>query len=187
MKVVTLDYNKLEELCRQLCGQISESGYRPDLFLGIRSGGAEVGRIMYNYAPEGCHYLECTTQRQGTGRKKRLMKSIIGKLPGFILNCLRILEAKLTFSYKRRSKIEFVTLPGNISQYKRILVIDDAVDSGATLRAVYDAIHRRASSAEIKSTAITVTEKHPVVMPDFFIYHNSTLLRFPWSMDAKKI
>jgi hypoxanthine phosphoribosyltransferase len=65
-----------------------------------------------------------------------------------------------------------------------VLVVDDAVDSGATLIAVLDAVYKAAGSSKVRSAAITVTTENPMVMPDYYLYHDETLIRFPWSIDA---
>ena len=30
---------------------------------------------------------------------------------------------------------------------------------------------------------VTVTSVKPLIMPDYFLYNNRTLVRFPWSID----
>ena len=66
----------------------------------------------------------------------------------------------------------------------RILVADDAVDSGTTLASV---LHLLADicppGTEIRSAAITQTLENPRARPDYVLLHG-TLCRFPWSFDA---
>ena len=67
---------------------------------------------------------------------------------------------------------------------QRILVADDAVDSGVTLGTVLR--HLRAvcpSGTEIRTAAITQTLEKPMARPDYALFHG-TLCRFPWSFDA---
>lgn len=66
----------------------------------------------------------------------------------------------------------------------RILVVDDAVDSGATLRTVIATIRSTWPDAEIRSAVLTVTRSRPLILPDYTLYPRGTLLRFPWSLDA---
>lgn len=73
-----------------------------------------------------------------------------------------------------------------IKASKYILVVDDAVDSGNTLMAVKETIESLDSDVEIRTAAITVTTSAPAIIPDYYIYHNRTLIRFPWSKDAAK-
>lgn len=185
MKVISLDSNRLAALCSELLEKAATDNFRPDLILGIRTGGAELGRVIHSVTPYPCSCLECSTLRPATARKKRMPAALFRHLPIFLLDWMRILEAKLSFSYKSRIKIESVCLPDNLNSYKKILIVDDAVDSGATLHTVIEAVKHAAPDAEICSAAITVTSENPVKMPDYFIFHNSTLIRFSWSMDAK--
>ena len=67
-----------------------------------------------------------------------------------------------------------------------ILIVDDACDSGSTLRAVMDAVRKISPErVVIKTAVITTTTYRPVVSPDFSLYRNRTLIRFPWSKDMK--
>jgi len=66
----------------------------------------------------------------------------------------------------------------------RILVTDDAVDSGVTLSTVLRHLRKISSfDADFRSAAITQTLEHPIVTPDYLMFHG-TLCRFPWSFDA---
>ena len=67
----------------------------------------------------------------------------------------------------------------------RILIIDDAVDSGATLAATIDHIQAIAGpDAVLRTAAITVTTAAPSIEPNFMLYRY-VLCRFPWSLDFK--
>jgi hypoxanthine phosphoribosyltransferase len=66
-----------------------------------------------------------------------------------------------------------------------LLIVDDAVDTGATLSQVIDAVRRHApSGSRVRSAVITVTTDWPLIRPDFTLF-NRQLCRFPWSMDAR--
>jgi hypoxanthine phosphoribosyltransferase len=65
-----------------------------------------------------------------------------------------------------------------------LLVVDDAVDSGATLSRVLAAVAGLAPpGTEIRSAVIAVTTKSPCVEPTYALYRQR-LCRFPWSIDA---
>ena len=66
----------------------------------------------------------------------------------------------------------------------KVLVVDDATDSGCSLLSVLNAIEEYGSN-EIRSAVITVTRKHTAIIPDYALFRNSTLVRFPWSADMK--
>ena len=65
-----------------------------------------------------------------------------------------------------------------------ILVIDDSVDTGATLARVLDLLKHRAPDADLRSAVITVTTASPLIAPDYTLFRQK-LCRFPWSLDAQ--
>ena len=65
-----------------------------------------------------------------------------------------------------------------------ILIIDDAVDSGKTLFVINQYIKSLDSKIKVKNAAITITQKSPLILPNYYLYKN-TLIRFPWSYDYK--
>lgn len=74
-------------------------------------------------------------------------------------------------------------MPEIDEEVKCVLIVDDAVDSGATLKAVVDKFKTVFPDKEIKTAAITVTGKKVMYYPDFCVYNNGTLIRTPWSID----
>jgi hypoxanthine phosphoribosyltransferase len=66
------------------------------------------------------------------------------------------------------------------------LVIDDAVDSGATLATALQVLRDVCPpGTEMRSAAITQTLDRPMVRPDY-VLHRGTLCRFPGSFDAPR-
>ena len=185
MKVITLNRETAQKLSKELLSKAVDSGFVPDLVLAVRSGGAQAGALMAPFLPPGCEILECSTVRKSGRLKKHFLKNILKRLPQRMLDILRVLEAK-TFKNKSRGKILKVDLPASIERFHKILVVDDAVDSGATLLAVVSAVRDINPATEIRTAAITVTSAEASGLCDFYIYNNETLIRFPWSMDAKK-
>ena len=59
------------------------------------------------------------------------------------------------------------------------------MDSGASLFHLMHAIREINPVADIKTAVITLTNRHAIIKPDFMIFNNNTLVRFPWSEDAK--
>ena len=69
---------------------------------------------------------------------------------------------------------------------KSVLVVDDAVDSGNTLLSVVKGIRIAAPDAEVHNAVMTQTFPKPVIEPDVALWNDGTLIRFPWSKDAKQ-
>jgi hypoxanthine phosphoribosyltransferase len=66
----------------------------------------------------------------------------------------------------------------------RVLIVDDSVDTGATMLHVMDTLRRQAGvPVTLATAAITVTTERPLVAPDYVLLRQQ-LCRFPWSLDA---
>lgn len=119
------------------------------------------------------------------------MKQQLGKvlkfLPLFLLDRLRILESRLLNGGKSDCKCD-VKLPEKLTELRdvNILVVDDAVDSGVTLRNTLESIESHIPDVKICSAAVTVTTASPIMKPDYYVYDNLTLIRFPWSIDWRE-
>lgn len=181
MKVVTIGNEEFPAVCGQL--QSESAVFEPDLIVGITYGGARVAELMF----ENVEHCEVTCRRRSSEHKDRagLLFSVIKRLPLGCRNMLRIAEARFLRSRSRSTVVALAPKATSaISQAKRVLVVDDAVDSGTTLKAVLDAISNIPGKRVVATAAVTVTTSKPVVMPDFCLYNNSTLIRFPWAKDA---
>lgn len=184
MKVITLEQSDFESTSAQL-GRLA-SPANPDLIIGIRRGGAYVAQVIRPQFPDAS-YIEIESARNGTYYKNNL-HNILKSLPIWFLDFARIMEAKI-LSLKKRREREFHISTESIRVIKdsrRILIVDDAVDSGATLSAVVNAVKDINKASQLMTAAIVVTTKKPIIYPDFVLYKRDTLIRFPWSNDYKQ-
>jgi predicted amidophosphoribosyltransferase len=182
MRVLTLNNQTFLQHCHQL--EALARDYAPDLVVTIATGGDYVGANVFDQVP----HISVHCQRAST--KAKLKFGIFGKiiklLPKRVNNVLRMAEAKC-LSIAKISKRRLLLTAKQIDvlgNAEKILIVDDAVDSGATLSAVIEAIAKLPGKRNVRTAVITVTASDPAVMPDFFIYNNHTLIRFPWSADA---
>lgn len=173
-----------------------EADYAPTLVVGIRHGGFEVAASMVRAASAPLPLLPVTCRRAATGAKARvpLLRSVLTALPQPALDLMRRVEHRLFIAPRTHqarpqqvghAEVDAIAawLARQPSQ-SRILVTDDAVDSGATLTAVLRLVRAVCpSGTEIRSAVITQTLEQPITMPDYALFHN-TLCRFPWSFDA---
>lgn len=186
MKVKTIDNSALESICKKLTQQILNSDFRPELILGIENGGKEIAiKIFENIDLKGINLNFCVPIKKDNKKKNKTIRKILKFFPTFILDSLRILEAKMFFSKKHRGNFIEIKFPENLATFNKILVVDDAVDSGETLFTIIDSLKRIAPKTLIKTAVLTITKDKPSIYPDYYIYNNHTLLRFPWSIDAK--
>ena len=184
MQVITLTPSLLQSAAECLSAQILRRGDAPQHIVAIRQGGAEVGQLMKTHFPETV-YQEITLTRS-FGVQKSLLSPILRCLPVWFKDVLRMLELRMmelfccTKHPQRYGKIELSVLP---KAGETVLLVDDAIDTGATLQKARTEILKLCPDVQIKVAVITVTTPHPMCEADYYLYHNRTLCRFPWSMD----
>jgi rhamnosyltransferase len=176
--------------CRRLSEQVARD-FRPDLVVGIERGGAIVAAALAESPALGVPVCTVRAQRSlTTSRSRSRAVHLAGRLPRGWADRLRIVEhhARSAWAARAGARHRPVTLDEDarprIAAARRILVVDDAVDSGLTLREVTGRL-RSMSDAEIRTAALTVTTDRPLVQPDF-VLHRGVLLRFPWAADARR-
>lgn len=183
MKVITLDNITFDKTCKEL--EQTAGSFAPDLVIGIKTGGEYVAERMFSEAA----HVAVLLQRPSSKLKKNSIFKILRMLPTPVLNQMRMIESEL-LRLRNTKTIEHFKLPENVQQIlhgkERILIVDDSIDSGSTMKQVRDAVRRvTPETAKIKTAVITVTTRNPILQPDFCIYNNRILIRFPWSKDAK--
>jgi hypoxanthine phosphoribosyltransferase len=193
--VHNLNAPRFAAACAILMQQVTEN-YRPDLLVGIRTGGYIVAEAMMRAASTPIPLLPLTCRRAGTNAKSRLklLPAILATLPRPAVDRLRWLEHRLLSTRRRtQTKLQHVdhaeaTAIGRhlvrASASPRVLVVDDAVDSGVTLATVLHLLRETSPPAtQFRSAVVTVTLAQPLIEPDFVLYRG-VLCRFPWSFDA---
>ena len=194
MAVVTFNPTLLAEACSQLSCRVKAGGFTPSLLIGIQHGGAEVARRMRNDFPEAA-YCEVRLSRPGTRQKSQgLAHRLLQHLPLWMCNTLRIVESRVN-EWRSKGKdpvrIGTIRLPQDITSTlsnpsnPSILLIDDAIDTGATIQQARLQLLKQFPDITIRVAVITVTIPHPICDADFCLYHNRTLCRFPWSNDYR--
>ncbi|MEZ5690276.1 MAG: phosphoribosyltransferase [Rickettsiales bacterium] len=195
LKVITLDQKEFTQAARGLNDAVFV-GFKPDVIVGIRTGGYILAEIMSKEAGD-IPLLAISKQRASTKTKSKVkgLKNLLGSLPYCITDQLRIVEHKKLNSKPPIPDRNFVPNHKELEELrnflknnkiKNILIVDDAVDSGATMLAVYELIYAEAGEeCSVKTAAITVTTENPLIKTDYTLYQN-VLCRLPWSFDFKK-
>jgi hypoxanthine phosphoribosyltransferase len=173
-----------------------EADYAPTLVVGVRTGGLVVAESMVRAASVPLPVLPVTCRRAATRAKARIptLRAVLTALPRPALDLLRRIEHRLFIAPRTHQACpqqvdhaEVDTISAwlaNQSSRARILVTDDAIDSGVTLASVLRLLRAACpSGTEVRSAVITQTLEQPLTTPDYVLFHN-TLCRFPWSFDA---
>ncbi|MFV3129066.1 phosphoribosyltransferase [Niveispirillum sp. KHB5.9] len=195
-EIVSFDRAGFDAACAQLMRQVLVD-FKPDALIGIRTGGLYVADAMARSLDSPLPVLSITCRRASTAYKERssTLKSLVTSLPRPIVDKLRVLEHVMLTRRPRPvadqpyhfDPAELALLDDWLSQAgdsPSLLVVDDAIDTGATLSHVMDMLQRQApQQARIKSAVITVTTRQPLIQPWYSLYDRQ-LCRFPWSLDA---
>lgn len=197
MRVITLDERRFDEACKSLEHKVVGSGFYPDNVLAIKTGGAYVAERMFDGVPHEATTLRRPSSAGKRGVKGKVLRVMLRIMPRIVCDWLRILESKMlerqaasrlatpeaceTTVSEAAKRVELPEISGH-----RILIVDDAVDTGVTLAAVKKAMREKHPEAEIRTAVITVTTEKSVIKPDYTLYDNRTLIRFLWSIDSWK-
>ena len=186
MKVIDFTNADIEKACETL---ISQFDCRFDLVAGIAEGGRLIAETIAQKL--NLPVLLVIRQRSLTQHKNKT-KNIFKYIPKKTLNFVRIAEnrcleflSKIRKNEEKSDKINIIS--DDLSffknpQIKNILLVDDAIDSGATVKNVEKFLQTKNKNWNIKVAVITQTFKRPMRKADYQIY-NKILIRFPWSND----
>ncbi|MCZ2803678.1 phosphoribosyltransferase family protein [Modestobacter sp. VKM Ac-2983] len=178
-------------LCRDLADDTR--AFDADLVVGVETGGARVAEAMLPHLGNPA-YATVRWQRPATKAKDRLgMGAVTSRLPRPLADALRWLEVEgrelalgrrpLVVQPGAESLLASSDLHARAATSRRILVVDDTVDSGLTLSVVTRAVEMAQPAAEVRTAVLASTWRRPPVRPDHCLL-DRTLLRLPWSFDA---
>ena len=188
MKVVTLDKDTFQENCKALFNKFDHDF---DLVVGIFQGGKYVLDVFIEHNKnDSIKFKTVTIQRDGTTgfKSNKMLRYILKRLPYSISNKLRVYEAK---KLKRQAKamttnieMDFDIKSSVKNKIKKVLILDDAIDSGHTMAIATKTITKVIPDVKIVTAVLSWTNAESIVKPNYFIYKD-VLVRFPWSLDYK--
>lgn len=184
MRVITINDYEFQQLCNRLATAISSDGFSPECIVGIRNAGALVAKEIAKYFPDA-HCIEVSVSRPTHKHKNNpTVRSILKLLPLWLLNAMRMAESFIAQFHKNASRNANMSFSQSITA-SRILIVDDAIDTGATIELVLNTLAQIAPCSDIRTAVITVTTPSPSVFCNYALFRNRTLIRFPWAIDAK--
>ncbi|MGN8759521.1 phosphoribosyltransferase family protein [Acidaminococcus fermentans] len=167
--------------------QIIEKSYHPDLVIYVARGGYLIGQDIANYFKVPA--VGIYAQRKGNKLKESL-KDILKCLPRPITKMLR--EIELNSGVHRAIPERKVFWDADYSnskeviQAQKILIVDDSVDTGYSMKALIPTIKQTTQAGMIKIAAINVwTKSQDVIHTDYFNYKD-TIIVTPMSNDSKE-
>ena len=184
MQVITYNHKLLNSAIDCLASKIRRGEGELAYIVAIFQGGAYIGRSFRSYFPEA-QYYEITLSRPSR-IKGKLFKWVVQNLPQWVLDQLRKFELKMQLlrrNVAEPQRIGEVNLEISPKPGDTILLLDDAIDTGATINKARKQILEKYPDVKIRIACITVTTDNPICEADYTLYHNRTLCRFPWSID----
>lgn len=129
----------------------------------------------------------------GAQRKGNSLKAKVGPLVAYCPRCIRdvLITIELKTKVHKRDierNIKFHRSINNLSKknYSNILIVDDSVDTGNSMKLVYEAVIEKFPKAKIKTYSLNVWDESKAIFnTDFFSYEN-TVIRAPMSKDSKE-
>ena len=105
---------------------------------------------------------------------------MLGQILGYGLDVRNVQSIRVE-SYDDEQQRDNVSIYGNcdLGGARRVLIVDDIVDSGHTLQAVLEMFRRSAPAAQIKSAALFY-KPSASVMPDFKVHEATEWIGFFW-------
>jgi uncharacterized protein len=194
MHVVTLSEPDFVGLSQELYRRVIADGYAPTHIVAIASGGTRVRDAIKPIIDPAVIVVDIALSRRLTKQKRRFrVSTLLARLPYVCTDQLRILEHWMRFLCFDPGKSTFDVPDSSCQELQqigarhgvRILVLDDAADSGVTLSRALRALARQEmGGAEIRTAVIASTWKSPLVRPNYAVF-NGVLCRFPWSHDYR--
>jgi len=181
-KVLDVDLALLKKMSIELSKKMEAKGYIPDHILYIERAGILVGYEMSKYLNRPASGI--ISRRSGSSFKSRV-KFILRLLPRFLTHFLRRLELNSSIHdvNSDRSIVCRNPLP---PKHKKILVVDDALDTGHSVAAVLNWLESQGfEPALIKTAVLTTTGEAPHIVADFSLL-NKVICAFPWSYDSRQ-
>ncbi|MGP6148701.1 phosphoribosyltransferase [Priestia flexa] len=183
MQYLDLSIKEVRKLSLKLAKEIKTKGYEPDVVIYIKSGGYMIGDEIakyFNIPSVGVRIF-----RKGNAVKKKLT-NLLGFLPHRLKLILRTLELKSGF-HKKESKREIFVDSNNVMYGKRILIVDDSVDTGNTILKMMDFLSKNhPHNYELKVAALNVfSMSKELLETDYFVYQDAVII-YPWSTDSKE-
>lgn len=182
MEYIELSPESLKDKCKDLASLIEKDKFDYDLVVFVGRGALPIGMWFSEYSK--VPLLEIKTVRKGN-KLKKVLSPLLKVLPKKVLIDLRNKEAESKY-HDRKNTREVSYNHKKYEQYRdkrKILLIDDSIDSGNTIVACFNKLHELNKDADIRVAAIVYFDRS-IYKPKYYLYKDY-LLCGPWSNDSK--
>ncbi len=173
------------QICEHLADQVRQSGYQCDAIVGIANGALLPTHVIAARLDMPCEYIRL--RRQGSSIKAKLarvpgLKAVISWLFSFRGIARRVAPIMDSFNKLKTEDTvaESTAFPGS----GRVLLVDDAIDSGQSIVAARDMLLARGAS-EVRTVVMTWSDRQSfdancaLYEPEYWL--NRRIQHYPWS------
>ncbi len=170
----------LERLAAELAGRVRAAGFAPELIVYVETGARLPACALCREF--GVPALAVRARRTGAGLKS-LLAPLAALLPRWLKDVLRRAEERSRIHGSGARQVEWAGAP--IPGGCRVLLVDDAADTGRTLMAVRAALIERGVAADsIRTAVLAATMPEARQLADFYLFDR--ICRMPWSADSRE-
>ena len=184
MNYIELSSKDVEKKTVELYEKVS-SEFNFDLVIFISKGSYTIGKKISKL--KKCPLLEIKATRKGN-KLKKVISPLLKLIPKKVKIFLRRKEVNSNIHDKNieRNIIYDKQIWNKYKNCKNILLIDDSVDTGYSIKSCKEEIETFFKNSKVKVAALNYfTKSKKVVQIDFYIYQD-TMLNGPWSNDSKE-
>jgi len=192
-RVVTMGPERVVAESRRLAESVRASGYAPTHVVAIAKGGIAIAEPFHDVFPDA-GFMVVTRQRAGTAIKERNggFRRLVQRAPEGITTLLRRVEH--WSRYVERDFARDPVMPDEPDGLvwpdagpapQRIVVVDDAVDTGLSIEYVSQSARRRfGPDCQVRMAVLTVSGVNPHARADYALMRGVNI-RFFWSKDYR--
>lgn len=184
MNYVELSSKEVENKTIELYNKISSSNYKYDLVIFVAKGSYTIGKKLSELGD--CPLIEIKATRKGN-KLKKIISPVLKIIPKKIKMYLRNKEVNSNIHDKNieRNVIYDVKKWNKYKNCKNIILVDDSVDTGHSIKACKEEIKKFFHNSNIRIAVFNYFEKSKnIVDVDYNIY-TETIMNGPWSNDSK--
>lgn len=184
MNYVELSSKDVENKTAELYNKILSTDYKFDLVIFIAKGSYTIGKKLSELG--NCPLLEIKATRKGN-KLKKIISPFLKLIPKKIKMYLRNKEVKSNVHEKNieRNVIYNIEKWSKYKECKNIILVDDSVDTGYSIKACKEEIERFFPNSNIKVAVFNYFEKSEnIIKVDYSIY-KEMMMNGPWSNDSK--
>lgn len=186
MELLEFSLESFRDESLRLAGLVEAAGYRPDCVAYLAKGAWQIGEACAGYfaAP----IVELSAHRSGEAAKSGA-RSVLQAQPRFVRRALREAELRKRLGAAdgsaQRKSMAITDRFGLPEGAKRVLLVDDAADTGSSLLSARGLLMRALPGCEVKTAVIASFGPARVAGAVDFSLHEDVLLCSPMSKDNR--